>query len=175
MRLIATLLLLVGFSTALPSALSAIAPGVTKEAAANDNRDVEFVRVWPQWRATDTFLRISEFLSGKENTGRQTILRSQPDNRDGLYFLVRARSGDAAYGEAKFVLEIITPDSAQPKIYEFPTTIAKRSHAFNLGLTGSDWKGEDTHPVAWRLSLLNAAGDELATKQSFLWALPESE
>jgi hypothetical protein len=164
MRLIATLLLLVGFSTALPS--TALAKG---------GNEVEFVRVWPEWRAADTFLRISEFLSGKENTGRQTILRSQPDNRDGFYFLIRARSADAAYGEAKFVLEVITPDSARPKIYEFPTAITKRSHAFNLGLTGSDWKSEEIHPVAWRLRLLSAAGDELATKQSFLWALPESE
>ncbi len=162
MRLIAVILLLV--SIALPTA-----------ALAKGGSEVEFVRVWPQWRDADSFLRISEYIGGKENTGRQTVLRSQPDNRDGFYFLVRARSGDAFYGEAKFVLEVITPDSARPKVYEFPTAITKRSQAFNVGLTGSDWAGEETHPVAWRLRLLNADGDELASQQSFLWALPESE
>ena len=162
MRLIAVILLLV--TIAQPSV-----------AMAKGSGEVEFVRIWPQWRNADSFLRISEYLSGEENTGRQTVLRSQPDSRDGFYFLVRARTDDAFYGETKFVLEVITPDSARPKVYEFSTAITKRSQVFNLGLTGSDWKGEDIHPVAWRLRLLNTAGDELATQQSFLWALPESE
>lgn len=162
MRLIATILVLA--SIALPSMV-----------LAKEGGEVEFVRIWPQWREADSFLRISEYLSGEENTGRQTVLRSQPNNRAGFYFLVRTRSDKAIYGEAKFVLEVITPDSARPKVYGFPTAITKRSQVFNVGLTGSDWAGEETHPVAWRLRLLNAAGDELATQQSFLWALPESE
>ena len=77
------------------------------EALAKAGSEVEFVRIWPQWRDTDSFLRISEYIGGKENTGRQTVLRSQPDNRDGFYFLVRARSGAAFYGDTKFVLEVI--------------------------------------------------------------------
>lgn len=162
MRLIATILVLA--SIALPSMV-----------LAKEGSEVEFVRIWPQWREADSFLRISEYLTGEENTGRQTVLRSQPNNRAGFYFLVRTRTDDAFYGEAKLVLEVIPPDSARPKVYEFPTAITKRSQLFNVGLTGSDWAGEGTHPVAWRLRLLNAAGDELATQQSFLWALPESE
>jgi hypothetical protein len=161
MRLIATFLLLIGL---LPST-----------ALANEGSEVEFVRIWPQWRSDDSFLRISEYLSGEENTGRQTVLRSQPDDRDGFSFLVRVKGAHDQSGATKFVLEVITPDSARPKVYEFPTTITKRSQVFNIGLTSSDWAGEETHPVAWRLRLLNADGDELTSQQSFLWALPESE
>jgi len=160
MRLIATFLLLIGL---LPST-----------ALANEGSEVEFVRIWPQWRSDDSFLRISEYLSGEENTGRQTVLRSQPDDRDGFYFLVRVKGAHDQSGATKFVLEVITPDSAQAKVYNFPTAITKRSQVFNLGLTGSDWKGKKVHPVAWRLRLIADEDRELASQQSFLWALPES-
>lgn len=163
MRLIATLLLLVSFSAVLPSV-----------SLAKGESEVEFVRIWPQWRDADSFLRISEYLSGEENTGRQTVLRSQPEKRTGFYFLVRVKGSHESSSATKFVLEVITPDSAQAKVYEFPTAITKRSQVFNLGLTGSDWKGKKVHPVAWRLRLIADEDRELASQQSFLWALPES-
>lgn len=131
--------------------------------------DVEFVRVWPAWRTTESFDRISEYFDGQENTGSHTVLRSQPDTRAGYYFLVRTKTTLNA-ADAKFVLQIIKPDAPQAKTYTFPVGLIGREVVFNLGLTGIDWPDRKTHPVAWRLALLNGKGEELASRESFLWA-----
>lgn len=130
---------------------------------------VEFVRVWPAWRTAESFDRISEYFDGQENTGRHTVLRSQPDTRAGYYFLVRTKTTLNA-AEAKFVLQIIKPDAPQAKTYTFPVGLTGREIVFNLGLTGIDWPDRKTHPVAWRLALVNGKGEELASRESFLWA-----
>ena len=45
--------------------------------------DVELTRVWPAWRSAESFERISEYFDGQENTGRHTVLRTQPNARAG--------------------------------------------------------------------------------------------
>jgi len=134
--------------------------------------EVEFVRIWPAWRTAESFERISEFFDGQENTGRNTVLRSQPDTRAGYYFLVRTKTTLNA-ADAKFVLQIIKPDAPQAKTYTFPVVLIGREIVFNLGLTGTDWPDRKTHAVAWHLALVNGKGDELASSQSFLWAKPK--
>ena len=47
--------------------------------------EVEFVRVWPGWRDSQSFERISEYFTGQENTGSQVVLRSHPEIRPGFY------------------------------------------------------------------------------------------
>lgn len=158
MRLIALFLFLTSLVTVLPS-----------EGSAKDEGAVEFVRIWPQWRKAESFVRISEYFGGEENTGRQTMLRSQSANRAGFYFLTRTRNRDAAYAHAKFVLEIVTPDSPHAKTFEFSTKVPEGSHVFNLGLTGTDWPNQKTQPVAWRLRLISADDVTLASQHSFLW------
>lgn len=159
MRLIARLLFLASIITALPTVGSA-----------KDGGEVKFVRIWPQWRNAESFIRISEYFGGEENTGRQTMLRSQSSDRAGFYFLTRTHNHAAAYAHAKFVLEIITPDSPHPKTFEFSTTVPQGSHVYNLGLTGSDWPDQKTQPVAWRLRLISTNDVELASQHSFLWS-----
>ena len=73
---------------------------------------------------------------------------------------------------ATFDLEVIQPSSPDPKTYTFPTHLSDGSTVFQLGLTGSDWPGAKTHPVAWRLRLLAADGHVLAEAHSFLWEKP---
>lgn len=136
--------------------------------------EVEFVRIWPAWRATESFVRISEYFGGEENTGRQTMLRTRPEDRTGFYFLSRVKNQGPAVADVRFVLEIITPDSPQTKTYTFNTPLPSGSHVFNLGLTGKDWAGEKVQPVAWRLRLLDGDEQELATSQSFLWRMPDA-
>jgi hypothetical protein len=133
--------------------------------------DVELTRVWPAWRSAESFDRISEYFDGQENTGRHTVLRTQPASRAGYYFLIRAKAAATTTG-AKFVLQIITPEAPEPKIYTFPITLGPKETVFDVGLTGTDWAGRKTHAVAWRLSVINAEGRELASQQSFLWSNP---
>lgn len=134
--------------------------------------EVDFVRVWPAWREAASFVRIQEYFGGGEDTGRQTVLRTQADERSGFYFLARTANHGAARPQARFVLEVITPDSPRARTYTFTTGLAAGSHVYNLGLTGKDWAGPDVQPVAWRLRLLAADGATLAEQQSFLWSMP---
>ncbi len=148
--------LLVLMFGALPSALSAA--------------EVTFVRIWPAWREAASFERISEYFGGRENTGRQTVVRTQATQRSGFYFLVRTDNPGDAINGARFELKVIKPDSPTARTYTFPATVPAGGHVFNLGLTGADWPGQDTQPVAWQLRLLAADGRELGSGQSFLWS-----
>jgi len=158
MRLLSSLLLLAVAVTALPSAGTA--------------QEVELVRVWPAWRQAASFVRIQEYFGRGEDTGSQTMLRTQSDHRTGFYFLTRTRNTGPARAKVKFVLDVIKPDSPHPKTYTFETNLPVGSHVFNLGLTGSDWASERDEPVAWQLRLLTEQGEELVVKQSFLWSMP---
>src|SRR6185503_10065902 len=85
--------------------------------------EVDFVRVWDQWRDAQSFERISEYFDGKENPGSQVMLRTHPETRAGFYFLTRVRNNGAALPDAKLVLTLIKPDSPKPKVYTFPAEL----------------------------------------------------
>jgi len=133
---------------------------------------IEFVRVWPGWRTAESFDRISEYFTGHEAAGSETILRTHAAVRAGFYYLVRVANSGTALARAKFSLQIIAPTSPEPTTYIFPVELAARATVFELGLTGADWPDKKTHPVAWRLDLLAADGRILATAKSFLWEKP---
>jgi hypothetical protein len=134
--------------------------------------DVEFVRVWPGWRDAESFERISEYISGRENTGRATVLRSRSGERGGYYFMARVKNSAAALADAKFSLQVIAPDNPVAKAFTFPATLPAGTTIFHLGLTGADWADPKAQPVAWKLELVRADGQVLATSKSFLWEKP---
>ena len=135
--------------------------------------DVEFLRVWPSWRDADAFDRIAEYFGGRENFGRQVVLRTQQDARAGYYFLVRVKNA-SALASAKFEVRVIRPDHPEPKIYLFDAAVPAKETVFQFGLTGSDWPGgEEANPVAWKVALLAPGGQVLAEHKSFLWEKPE--
>jgi len=176
MRLTTLLALLVLRLSVLPFAHATEAPTATSPATVGEAASLTLVRIWPSWRSADSFLRIGEYFGGGENRSRQTLLRSQPDERSGFYFLIRIKNSGQALADAKFELQVIRPDSPHAVTYSFPAHIATGSHAYLLGLTGSDWPGfgdklaEDTHPVSWQLRLLDTNAHELLRSESFLWA-----
>lgn len=150
-------LCLLGLAIARPKALAA---------------DVEFLRIWPGWRDAESFDRISEYFGKGENTGRDVILRTHPESREGYYFLARLKSAVAVNG-AKFELSVVRPDNPEAKVHVFPATIPARETVFQLGLTGGDWPtGQKANPVAWKLALVAADGRVLAEHKSFLWEKP---
>lgn len=149
------------------SAVLFFAPLVSVRAA-----EVEFVRVWPGWRDAESFERISEYLSGQENTGRATVLRTRDTERAGYYFLTRVKNPGGALAGGKFSLQIIAPDNAVAKTFVFPVTLAAGTTIFHLGLTGADWVNPKAEPVAWKLDLLRADGQVIVSSKSFLWEKP---
>lgn len=136
--------------------------------------DVTFVRVWPQWRDADAFDRVAQYFGGTEDSARDLVLRSHADTKAGLYFVVRVKTA-TPLDNAKFVLNVIRPDSPDAHEYTFPVSFPTKGGVAQVGLTGADWPdGHRTHPVAWKLTLLDASGQPVATEQSFLWANPKS-
>jgi hypothetical protein len=156
-------------SAALPAILSAKA-SATAEALAKAG-DVSIVRVFTGWRDAASFKRISEYFDGKENTGGGILLRTQPDQRAGYYFLVRAANSGAPVAVTVSV-QMITPTDAKPRTYTFSTALKSGETVLNLGLTGIAWPDAKANPVAWKLDLLSADGQVLATEKSYLWEKP---
>lgn len=132
--------------------------------------EVKLVRVWPEYRAGASFVRIAEYFGGKESAP-ELIVRSQPEARDGYYFLARFDAAEALRGSI-IALEYVMPGEEQARVQFFPLDLPKGSRAVLAGVTGADWPGAKVAPTAWRLRLLGPSGDEVAREQSFLWSLP---
>jgi hypothetical protein len=134
--------------------------------------DVELVRIWPGWRDAATWDSIPEYFGGTETHGAQIVLRTQVTTRDGFYFLVRT-AANTAQATVRFELEIVRPDSPEPKRHVFNTRLPAGTAVFQLGVTGADWPGgKRAQPVAWRLTLRGTDNTVLAEHKSFLWEQP---
>jgi hypothetical protein len=133
--------------------------------------DARIVRLLPGYRTTASFQRLSEFLTGRENTGNETVLRSQPADRAGYYWFLRLKNPGAAIAEATFELQVITPAGPEARTFTFRAPVPSGTHVFNVGVTGTDWPAADAEPVAWRLVVRSPAG-EVVSAQSFLWSKP---
>jgi len=141
-------------------------------AAALSAADLEIARVLPGWRSAESFHRLSEYFGAKSNDGDPRILRSQPAEKAGYYWLVRLKNPHASLPGARFKLEVIGPTSPEPKTFLFAADLPSGSSVFQIGLTGSDWPGARARPDAWHLSLLAPDGKTLLARESFLWEMP---
>lgn len=136
--------------------------------------DLTLVRVTSGWRDAASFKRISEYFTGKENTGKETVLRTHPDRRDGYYFLLRVRNPDGP-SRVTARLQIITDASAKPRDFTFAPDLRTGDTVLHLGLTGPDWPDAKADPVAWKLELTGANGQILAVEKSYLWEKPAGQ
>ncbi len=133
---------------------------------------VELVRVWPGYRSADSFESIGEYFGREEYTGGRLVLRTQPDDRNGYYFLTRIKKTDAIR-HAIAQVQLIFEGSPIARSYRLPVDdLPAGQTVLNIGITGKDWPGADIKPIAWRVSLLQADGTEMVAAQSFLWAQP---
>jgi len=132
---------------------------------------VRIAHVYFGWRDADSFKRIAEYFDGREHTGGQVILRTHPKQRSGYYFLARLAHTGAPV-ETRLVLQIITPEAAAPKVFQFSATLPDHDIVLNLGLTGADWPDKSVNVVAWKLEVLGPGDKLLATETSYLWDKP---
>jgi hypothetical protein len=136
--------------------------------------DLTITRVYSGWRDAASFKRISEYFTGRENTGGQSVLRTHPEQRAGYYFLVRvANSGAPRKVTAR--LQVITDTAAKPVEFLFSPELDSGETVFHLGLTGADWPDATTNPVAWKLDLTDAGGQAPVSEQSYLWEKPAAK
>ncbi len=121
------------------------------------------------------FTRISEFFTGKENMGRRIILRSNPQERGGLYFIVKmdTKMSDLPDG-IQVGVDFFDAGSAIQKHYKFQLPAERKpSSRLFIGITG-DGRLEQEVPVAWRVYLEAATGELVAELKSYLWEMPET-
>lgn len=168
MRILALFLALVTASALAAATDARVAVSTDARAA---TAEVRIVRVFTSWRDAATFKRIAEYFTGRENTGGEVVLRTQPAARGGYYFLVRT-DNDGPARDVRFRLEVVTPGATQPRQFEFATHLPAGNEVYQLGLTGADWPASTTSPMAWKLQLLDAGGTPIATEKSYLWEKP---
>ena len=144
---------------------------LTLAAASTAAADVTIVRVFTGWRDAASFKHLSEYFTGRENTRGETMLRTQPAQRAGYYFLVRAANSGAPVA-VRISVQLITPTDSKPRTHTFATELKSGETVLHLGLTGGDWPDAKADPVAWKLELLSADGRVLATEGSYLWEKP---
>jgi hypothetical protein len=135
-------------------------------------QEVTLTRVFTGWRDAASFKRISEYFSGQENTGGQTVLRTHPDQRTGYYFLLRV-AHPGAPRKVRFQVQLIEQGVPAPTTTVFPAELNAGSSVFQLGLTGAAWQDAKAQPVAWHIQVLaDDDGRVLASEKSYLWEKP---
>ena len=138
--------------------------------AAHGLAGVTIERAWAAWREAAYFDSLGEHLTGREVTGGEVVLRSEPASREGFYLLVRLR--DPAGQRA--VLDVVAPGEHSPVSHSWPLPLlsGKSSQVYQFGVTGSHWPHPERLPMAWRLRILGEGDSVLAERASFLWAVP---
>lgn len=132
---------------------------------------VEILEVKPRYIEEESFVRISEYWTGKENTGDRVILRSQVGERSGYYFTLVLDEAIRLLPQGTVIVgEFYTPNSTDVLSIDFklPPKRPKTKEVF-VGLTGDDWPDPDAVPSAWRFTIKDPNGKEMARLKSFLW------
>ena len=114
---------------------------------------------------------IYETFTGEETTYGKLVMRSQPDNRAGMYFFVMfGYEPDDISLACSFELSV--DSTADTKVHTYKFTVPE-THSVTreivLGVTGSDWPSPKARVNAWKLVLKSPSGKILAQKQSWLW------
>lgn len=121
------------------------------------------------------FVRISEYFTGKENSSGRLILRTDPADRAGYYFIISLawHPGVTLPAGTQADVDYIRGDDPRPRHAHFVFT--GNTGTFTeilLGLTGPDWTDKNLKLTAYKVTLKDADGKLLADRQSFLWQLP---
>lgn len=141
-------------------------------AVAAPTESVSIVRIWPGYRTAESFKTVGELFDGGEREGGRIVRRTQPAAREGFYFLTRLKLAQPLPG-SEVRLEWVLPASANVVTHRFALDLPSGEPVLHLGITGADWPGGVSRPVAWRLSVRDAGtGRLLAQSQSSLWTAP---
>lgn len=163
--------LFVLIATTFSAALSSIA--LAKEDKATD-QSLTIVRTFTGWRDAASFKRIAEYFDGKEHTGKEIVLRTDPNQRSGYYFLVRVKNPGSPRA-VRFQIEYVEHGTGETRTASFPAELGAGSKVFQLGLTGPEWQDPKVQPMAWHLRVLAEDGQVLATEKSYLWEKPAAK
>jgi len=122
-----------------------------------------------RFRSEADVARASEAFYAKEHHGDDVVFRSQEKIREGYYFYLRLDQTPPADG--RLIVEVVREENLAPERFDFSLKLGPKGlfGEYVIGLTGKDGGSPDWRPVAWRISVTDAQGKVLASKQSFLW------
>ena len=125
--------------------------------------------VHERYRSEADVARASEAFHAKEHHGDDVVFRTQEKSREGYYFYVQLDRVPPP--DCRLILEVVREENRPPERFDFSLKLLPRGWfgELVLGLTGRDAGPATWRPVAWRLSVTDAQGKALATRQSFLW------
>lgn len=119
----------------------------------------------------DKFTRISEYFTGIEDTGGDTIFRTDGCGREGIYLVVGlnrsvSRLSEGAYLKFSYLLS----DSKREEEVTFEID-PKCGHTrwIYLGVTGINYHGPCQYFVAWSIEI--HSNEEHVVQNSFLWRM----
>jgi len=119
------------------------------------------------------FQRIGEYFSEEEVPGSRIYFRTDPDQREGYYWIVDRDEIASAINPTEILLSVQIPGSPQIERYSyFINSTQTNGSEYWIGITGDDWPGPRFRPVAWQLSFLDEDGTLSMTSESFLWTTP---
>lgn len=130
------------------------------------------------YKPESAFKRISEYFGGAESTRGRLILRSQAEQRDGLYFVLRTSGPLSALpADGTLTLEYIAAGDARPRQAHHPINIEATDSRREIwiGFTGTDAPGREDPPVAWSVVIRDASGSVVQSRNSHLWQMPSAD
>ena len=136
----------------------------------NANVSQSPLKIQIRFHPENDFVRLSEFFTGRENTGNFTILRSQK-RRSGLYFYVPLEESKIKVEKIhSFKLSIIDSRNLTSRNFKFQMSRkGKRQKRILLGITGDDWDEKDDRLIAWEIKILGENDKDFQVAMSSLW------
>ena len=137
-------------------------------------RPISIVSVAMTTRSEDSFKGIAEAFQCRESNGGRVFLRTNPENRSGVYFTVKFNhSVDLLPSGSKIVLHYITnvnpvPESATWTFPEFQHSLLLHNELY-LGITDDMHYAAKNQLIAWQLEIVHPDGHIIAHEESLAW------
>lgn len=130
---------------------------------------LRIVSVMNRFYCQNDFTRISEYFTGVENTGGDTILRTDNCGRAGIYLVIGLNQSVSQLSDGAFLkFRYFVSDSNDPKEQTFSLNPnCGITPWIFVGITGADFHGQNL--VAWSIEI--CSNDDHVVKNSFLWSM----
>ncbi len=114
-----------------------------------------------------------EILTGKEFQHGRLILRTDNNNRKGLYFYVMFETYQKNILKDT-IIDLYVQTNKTHKVQKFSFVVNETSSLLReivLGITGNDANKVDKTVLAWKIEVKNPEGKIITQEQSWLWSI----
>ena len=127
-----------------------------------------------KYKSDNDFKGIIESFTKTESKGGHVILRTDENQRSGLYFTVTFNNSLQLLPSGCLIrLSFVTNNTPTEQVQTWEMPEAKHSLLFQneiyLGITNSEKALASASLVAWKVEILSHKGQVLATQKSYAW------